>query len=72
MGEQCDCCESTETRKMDATNCRWCADWFHGVFCDECYVQVEKEMQEVCEAIPRDITVVLAEGIEVVPCEEHV
>ena len=45
-GQQCDCCEKKASRVMNSTTTEWCADWFIGYYCDECFAGVEAVMKE--------------------------
>ena len=46
---ECDCCDCDKlaTKQMDKHTCEWCADWFIGFYCDDCFDKVKKAMIEV-------------------------
>ena len=43
---ECDICDSLATIQMDKDNCEWCANWFIGWYCQECYDKVKHAMIE--------------------------
>lgn len=46
---KCDCCEQPATLQMDVTSTVWCAEWFIGYYCENCFCLVEAEMNKGCE-----------------------
>ncbi len=41
---QCDCCDGVATIQMDKDSCEWCANWFVGWYCGECFEKVRFAM----------------------------
>lgn len=43
----CDCCPKSATRVMNSKSSKWCAEWFCGCYCGECFDGVEAEMKRM-------------------------
>ena len=42
----CDCCSAPWTKEMNSKTSEWCAAWFYGKYCEECFDIVENYMQK--------------------------
>lgn len=52
----CDACDKRATKKLCAETSPYCANWFIGYYCDDCYVQVETHMKELTDANDQPIS----------------
>jgi bacterioferritin-associated ferredoxin len=46
LEDQCDCCPNRKAKVMNSTTSNWCALWFYGEYCDECFDEVEQIMKK--------------------------
>lgn len=48
-GSVCDCCDKPSTKVMTRETSDWCAEWYWGYYCDDCFAGVEAAMRKDSE-----------------------